>query len=212
MTTTSEDIIGELAGIEPGSALSRIRQNRAVAQAEAQLAYTLLVEPEIAGDVSFAERHAVAYFTALLHGAPAIASHYREILEGSDPTDGPLRRAVKATAAVSRASGPYGAYPQGPLSRENTEGHGLEIPPEAAVILGARLTAALHHVHLLVFHPRDASPSALQRLLDAGWAETGIVILSQLVAFLSFQIRAVTGFKALAAARQRRLERSIPAE
>jgi uncharacterized protein YciW len=53
---------------------------------------------------------------------------------------------------------------------------------------------------LLVFRPRDASPAALQSLLDAGWSTTGIVTLSQLVAFLSFQIRVVAGLRALAAA------------
>ena len=65
-------------------------------------------------------------------------------------------------------------------------------------LLGERLSAALAHAHLLVFHPRDASPAALQALLDAGWSSTGIVTLSQLVAFLAFQIRVVTGLQALA--------------
>jgi uncharacterized protein YciW len=36
-------------------------------------------------------------------------------------------------------------------------------------------------------------------LLDAGWTTSGIVTLSQLVAFLAFQIRVVTGLKALTA-------------
>jgi uncharacterized protein YciW len=51
---------------------------------------------------------------------------------------------------------------------------------------------------MLVFHPRDATQAALQALLDAGWSTTDIVTLSQIVAFLSFQIRAVTGLRALA--------------
>jgi uncharacterized protein YciW len=50
---------------------------------------------------------------------------------------------------------------------------------------------------MLVFHPRDAAPDHLQSLLDAGWTTTGIVTLSQLVAFLAFQIRVVTGLKVL---------------
>jgi uncharacterized protein YciW len=53
-------------------------------------------------------------------------------------------------------------------------------------------------VHLLVFHPRDAAPRALQALLDADWSTTDIVTLSQIVAFLSFQIRVVTGLRTLA--------------
>jgi uncharacterized protein YciW len=58
----------------------------------------------------------------------------------------------------------------------------------------------LQHAHLLVFHPRDASPAALQKLLDAGWSATDIVTLSQLVSFLTFQIRVVAGLRTLAAA------------
>lgn len=37
----------------------------------------------------------------------------------------------------------------------------------------------------------------LQALLDAGWSTTEIVTLSQLVAFLSFQIRVVVGLRVL---------------
>lgn len=51
-----------------------------------------------------------------------------------------------------------------------------------------------------MFRPREASPEALQKLLDAGWSTTAIVTLSQIVAFLAFQIRVVTGLTALAAA------------
>ena len=65
-------------------------------------------------------------------------------------------------------------------------------------VLGRRLAAAFEHVHLLVFHPRDATPEALQALLDAGWSTTGIVTLSQIVAFLSFQVRVVAGLRTLA--------------
>jgi len=66
-------------------------------------------------------------------------------------------------------------------------------------VLGGALIG-LVHAHLLVFRPRDASSAALQALLNAGWSTDDIVTLSQLVAFLSFQIRVVTGLSALAAA------------
>jgi uncharacterized protein YciW len=56
------------------------------------------------------------------------------------------------------------------------------------------------HMHLLVFHPRDAAPASLQALLDAGWSTTDIVTLSQIAAFLSFQIRMIAGLRALAGA------------
>jgi uncharacterized protein YciW len=54
--------------------------------------------------------------------------------------------------------------------------------------------------HLLVFHPRDAAPARLQALLDAGWSTTDIVTLSQIIAFLSFQIRVAAGLRVLATA------------
>lgn len=73
-------------------------------------------------------------------------------------------------------------------------------PASSQAALGARLSAALAHAHLLVFHPRDASPQALQRLLDAGWSTTGVVTLSQLVDFLTFQLRVIAGLTALGAA------------
>jgi uncharacterized protein YciW len=51
---------------------------------------------------------------------------------------------------------------------------------------------------MLVFHPRDAGPPDLQALLDAGWSTTEIVTLSQIVAFLAFQVRVVIGLRTLA--------------
>ena len=63
--------------------------------------------------------------------------------------------------------------------------------------MGARLAAAFDHAHLLVFHPRDAEPPRLQALQDAGWSTTDIVTLSQIIAFLSFQIRVAAGLRIL---------------
>ncbi|MEO6300918.1 MAG: hypothetical protein ABIV25_06490 [Paracoccaceae bacterium] len=51
-----------------------------------------------------------------------------------------------------------------------------------------------------MLHPRDASPQGLQDLLNSGWSIGGIVTLLQLVAFLSFQIRVVSGLRAVNAA------------
>jgi CMD domain protein len=84
------------------------------------------------------------------------------------------------------------------LSRENTAGPIYRVSKAARRALGPRLIAAFEHVHLLVLHPRDADSAALQALLDAGWSTTGIVTLSQITAFLSFQIRVVVGLRTLA--------------
>lgn len=86
------------------------------------------------------------------------------------------------------------------MSKENTEGPILTIGEADRTVLGERLSAALEHAHLLTFRPRDANPASLQRLLTAGWSTTGVVTLSQLVSFLAFQIRIVSGLRVLAAA------------
>jgi CMD domain protein len=105
---------------------------------------------------------------------------------------------VDTAVADAIGRGPYGSYPPGPLTREDTAGPVYRADAAARRALGARLAAAFEHVHLLVYHPRDAAPAALQALLDAGWSTTDIVTLSQIVAFLSFQIRVVVGLRALA--------------
>ena len=66
---------------------------------------------------------------------------------------------------------------------------------EGKPVLGARLAAALEHAHMLVFRPRDAGAADMKALLAAGWSDTGIVTFSQLVAFLSFQMRVVAGLR-----------------
>ncbi len=99
--------------------------------------------------------------------------------------------------AITR--GPYGGYPAGPLSREDKPGPLYRAAAAARDRLGLRLSAGLEHAHMLVFHPRDAAAPDLQVLLDAGFSTTDIVTLSQLVAFLAFQIRLVAGLRALAA-------------
>src|SRR4051812_22712643 len=108
-----DDVIDRLAGIEPGSALDRIRAARAQARAEAQASYRALFEPAEPGGFAVEERVAVAAFVAGLHQQPSIVQFYRERL-GED-----VRRAVDAAAAEARGQGPYGRYPPGPLTRED---------------------------------------------------------------------------------------------
>lgn len=48
-----------------------------------------------------------------------------------------------------------------------------------------------------MFRPRESSPEALEALADAGWSADGIVTLSQLVAFLAFQLRVAAGLRLL---------------
>jgi CMD domain protein len=190
---TAPDVIDLLAGIAAGSRLDAIRAQRTQARENAQASYLALFHPAEPGDMAMAERFAVAAFVAGLHRAPAIAAFY-----ASDLADAALAERVSAEAARAAAHGPYGKFPAGKLSHEDQAGPEFRVRDEAGI--GPRLAAALEHAHMLVFHPRDAAPEALQKLLAARWSTTGIVTLSQLVSFLSFQIRVVEGLRALAAA------------
>lgn len=182
------DVIDHLAGITPGSRLAEVRAQRPQARANAQASYDALFRPAEPGGMSIAERHAVAAFVARLHGDAEIAGFYEGATGGVD---------VAAEAGRGAAHGPYGRYPAGPLSTEDAPGPLYRVSAEHRAALGARLAAAFEHAHMLVFHPRDASPAALQALLDAGWSTQGIVTLSQLVSFLAFQIRVVAGLRSL---------------
>jgi CMD domain protein len=197
MAATNADVIDALVGIAPGSPLDAIRARRPEARTHAQASYRALFAPNVPGDVTVPERFAVGSFVTGLHGGAAIAAFYAAGLAASG-APAALREAVDAAVADARAHGPYGRYPAGPLSREDTAGPVYRVGAEPRRVLGPRLAAAFEHMHLLVFHPRDAGPVGLQALLDAGWSTTGIVTLSQIAAFLSFQIRVVAGLRTLA--------------
>jgi CMD domain protein len=196
---TQTDVIDTLAGIKPGSALDALRNRRPQAREQAQASYRALFAPEIPGGFTAAERFAVAAFATGLHGDAETASFYAASLAASGASPD-LRRAIDTAIAAAKGEGPYGAYPAGPLSREDTPGPTHQFAAEIRGALGSRLAAAFDHMHLLVFHPRDAAPAALQALLDAGWSTTDIVTLSQIAAFLSFQIRVVAGLRVLGTA------------
>jgi CMD domain protein len=199
MPAIDADVIDALVGIKPGSALDAIRNRRPVARNQAQASYGALFAPENPGGPAPTERFAVAAFVAGLSGDPETAAFYDAGLAASGAS-AEMRHAIDAAIAAAKGEGPYGSYPAGPLSREDTAGPTHRVAPEIRGALGARLAAAFDHMHLLVFHPRDAAPAALQALLDAGWSTTDIVTLSQLAAFLSFQIRVVAGLRVLAGA------------
>jgi CMD domain protein len=196
MSTIISDVIDHLAGIQPGSSLDTLRGQRQQARENAQKSFQALFEPEFPGDVTAIERYAVATFVAGLHRQPHVTGFYAAALQKLGHPE--LADAINGEIVRGSVEGPYGGYPEGPLSVEDKDGLEYQVSADNRESLGPRLAAALEHAHLLVFHPRDASPAALQKLLDAGWATTDIVTLSQLVAFLSFQIRVVAGLRALA--------------
>jgi CMD domain protein len=197
-SSTTSDVIDQLTGIPPGHAIDTIRARRAQARLHGQNSYLALFEPPLPleGEFTVPERFAVATFVSSLHRQAQAAAFYAEGFVRSGGDRGLVDVLVTEAAAVD-SSGPYGRYPAGPLTVEDAPGAAYRVNDAHAQLLGPRLAAALVHAHLLVFHPRDAGAEDLQALLDAGWSTTDIVTLSQLVAFLAYQLRVVAGLQAL---------------
>lgn len=195
MSSFSIDVIDALVGIEEGTVLDLTRNRRPETKANAQASYAALFD---SGTSSFTltERLAVAVFVTGLNAQRETHAHYSGLLATADP----VLEAIVARYVVSAAgTGPYGNYPsKGPLFGESVDGIRLRVSDPA---LGERLSAAFEHAHLLVFRPREASREDLGLLLRAGWDTTGIVSLSQLISFLSFQVRVVSGLRLLASTR-----------
>lgn len=190
--SSSLDVIDFLAGIAPGSARDEIRHRRPVTRDNAQASHDALLSAGTAA-FSLTERLAVATYVAGLNAQAQAHAHYAGALER---TDAGLAAAVASHLDASLGQGPFGTYPaDSPLASESRDGprYRLDDP-----VLGARLSAALEHTHLLVLRPREARREDLARLLRAGWDADGIVSLSQLVSFLSFQVRVVAGLRLLA--------------
>ena len=195
----TQDVLDRLAGVTAGSALDVLRHERPETRRNIQESYEALFEGNDEAEVSAVERLAVAAFVALLHDAdgPA-ANHYLLRLE-QRPEGAELIGPLRSQARRAATAGPYGAYPTGPLSRENLAGPIFRLDAAERSRLGERLSAALEHVHLLVYHPRDAQVPHLALLQQAGWSTAAIVTLSQIIAFLSFQVRAAHGLRVLGA-------------
>jgi CMD domain protein len=187
------DVIDRLLDIEEGDALFDLRTRRPEAKRNAQASFEALLEPDDEQHATRLERLAIAYWTVALSRSAALP-FYADLLAAESPETLALLDAALPGAVTS---GPYGSYPEGPLSVEDVDGLRWAPSPELADAAGERLAAALAHAHLLTYRPRDASADALQALLDAGWSTTGIVTLSQLVAFLAFQLRVVAGLTVL---------------
>jgi CMD domain protein len=187
----SMDVIDSLAGITAGSVLDTLRRRKPITRVNAQASFDALFGAQ--ARLAMRDRAAVALFVAGLQGDQPGMDFYGAMLG-----DAALQGAVTAEVAEAVTTGPYGAFPAGPLSGEDLAGPIYAVSAAGRGVLGERLAAAFAHAHMLVFHPRDAAPGAIRTLEQAGWSTPDIVTLSQLVAFLSFQLRAAHGLRALA--------------
>jgi CMD domain protein len=87
-TTTSTDVINQLAGIPDDSPLGQLRSSREVAFNAAQGSFQALLEPEPneLGGVSRLEREAIVYRIALLERSAPVVAHHRARLEAAGAT------------------------------------------------------------------------------------------------------------------------------
>ncbi|WP_106850409.1 CMD domain protein [Blastococcus sp. Marseille-P5729] len=189
------DVIDRLAGIDSGTSLDVLRRSRPVRRDEIQAGYDALFEPANAGEIPLVERFAVAAFVADLqdHGG-STSSHYLAEL-----VDERLRERIRSLAVGARQRGPWGEYREPGLQDENEPGEWFVVPDDDRRQLGERLSAVLEHAHFVVLHPRDARPEVLSRLTAAGWGRRSVVTWSQLIAYVSFQVRVVEGLRVLRA-------------
>lgn len=192
----THDIVDRIAGVTPE--LDALRRRRPVTRDQLQASFDALFTPVSVKEVSLAERELIAAFATGLAGEfDATAEFYADRARSIDPQRADI---VLAEAAAAATTGPFGSYTEAGLQAENTDGERYAPTAEAIDALGGRLAAALAHTHLLVFRPREASAADIQRLVDAGWSADGIVTVSQLVSFLAFQQRVITGLTVLSAA------------
>jgi len=195
MTAFPPDVIDELAGVAPGSALDALRRQRPVTREQAQESFAALFVPRDDTELPLSDRLLIAAFATRLTGDDATAAFYRAYAAEAAPD----RVAVVVDAAAAATTpGPFGRFREPGLQAESTEGLRWRAPAELRARIGDRLAAALEHTHLLVVRPREADAAALAALTDAGWSVDAVVTLSQLVAFLSFQQRVVNGLRTIA--------------
>jgi CMD domain protein len=62
---------------------------------------------------------------------------------------------------------------------------------------GKRLNAIVRHMDLLTREPKKATRADIEALKDAGISEPDIVRLSELAAFVNYQVRVIAGLKKL---------------
>ena len=85
------------------------------------------------------------------------------------------------------------------LAAEGADGDVIAAVDAGRPVADARLQAVLAFTGKLIERPIEGDKAAVQSLVDSGLSTPAIVAMSQLIAFLSYQIRVAAGLKALAA-------------
>lgn len=129
---------------------------------------------------------------------------YDALIRPDAPVDlSPVERAQAALRTASQTGAPrLVAHYRALLEELGQSAQQIAEVEEAGEgdVLTDRLESMLRHVDLLVHAPAAASRAHVTYLKEAGFSTRSVVSLSQLIAFVTFQARAVTGLRLLSGA------------
>jgi uncharacterized peroxidase-related enzyme len=180
----SQDTIDLVTALQPDDARYQMRHAREKIARHTQLSEQALFDPSI-DDISIGERLFAAWYAASLSGVPSVSGVYRRRLDampGSEP--------AQAALATFDALAPEESVPSAAAVR-------ADAIAEVARVAGKRLAAIAAHTLLLADAPVLAEPHHVQALQHAGFSTRAIVVLSQLIAFVSYQTRVVAMIHAM---------------
>ncbi len=168
------DAIGGLAGLdaEKSDAVRGHRPETITAAEESLHALFDVPEHDEAPSVGRVTRLLAAARAAHVDGSTELAEFYAEQL--GEESDEPALAVELALRLV----------------RDGADGEAGERATRA-------IRSLLRHIDLLVQRPAAATPDDLDALTAAGWATTEIVVLSQIVTFVTYQTRVVHGLRVL---------------
>jgi alkylhydroperoxidase domain protein len=149
---------------------------------------TLLPKDLLADLAEIAPNSALAQARATRQAATdAIQASYLALFSPADAGDFPVVQRLQLAQRISEwhADKLLAAH------------YGTLLQQEGGVQPGPHLQAAFDHAERLAFKPASADAQHLQALQQAGWTLDAIVTLSQLIAFVSFQSRLLTGYRLL---------------
>jgi uncharacterized protein YciW len=128
----------------------------------------------------------------------ASQANYRAVLAPDDPggLSGEERRGLACRIAMLNGDA---SLAQHYLTGLGPEGAALA-DPEAPSPADARLAAMLRHVDLVTRHPREARRADIAALSAVGLASADIVRLSQVIAFVNYQLRVIAGLRLIGGA------------
>jgi uncharacterized protein YciW len=158
------DVVLDIAGIEPGSGLAAAVSKRADIFELTQATHDAAITPVEPGGLSHGLRAAIACRIAKLNADAELERHFLDLL------------------------GKVGA---GPAERRAAE---LDFQGE-----DQRTAALIRHADLVARDPKSATGQDIAALRQAGVPDADIVRLSELVAFVSYQIRLLAGLKLMQA-------------